>query len=910
MKKTLIIALAVLSCTAISQATEYLRLEGSTDLTDGTYWTTNGVDVGVIPSGADVALFSSESLSDTNGITYGSTTVSYAGLKFTDIAGPITFPGIVYFNSNLGIIASNATQRINFSHWRCSTYSGLGPVVIGPDCTLAFDTISGSKHAYVISISGGGNMIVNGTASGGGTRMMFNVSGTNTTIGGTGNWAPSVVNVTYPMYLDSGTIIAPGDNGIGTMTITDSDDSHVGLYLSDGTTMKMELGTGGNAFALPSTDSDQLVLADMDAGDVVFAGTTTIDLQGTGTNGVYKLIETSLDATTWSGLTVSNEVFNWSGNLVTNQVITGGLVATNFGGIDSYTLIMGDGTNGDPGDIYLLVGELDLPYNPSDVYWATESGAWDINNSLNWSNSSDIAVYYEKDGTGDSVTFDDKAPGSIHSISLNTVVYPSGVTIDSTNDYSFSGTGSINGNIALNKAGSGMLTMSMANAYEGGTTIAGGIVKPQVGSALGTGGVTFEGGTLQSGANYVNFDNPMFADAGQSGTLIMSDRCEINQPLTGSGTFNVVAPSTLGGTRDYLDAPCAGFNGTLNISGGGRLELRANGASFDGNLSGTTVSLDNEQLYTRNWSFGLTVQLGSLSGTSSALLGGDTVGGATTWEIGSKNLDTEFAGIIQNGTANATALSKVGTGSLELSGTNTYTGATTIQDGTLVISGAIVSAPTVNGGTLNVSGSVTNDITVNGGKLIVGTAANVSNVTVNAGGTIAGGNEGFGGAGAINGNLDMADGAMIEFNTNGVDILWISGSLNITNTFGADDVVVEGNDWSGVPNGQYILLWGYTNTIADIDTSESYIGNGRSATLEDAFGILLLNIDAASAVPDIGNATVSGGSITLEWDTGSYNVYTNDNLANTNGWGVATNGASPLVLPISEESQLFYKIGN
>lgn len=906
MKKTLMIALAALSCAAISQATEVLRLPGSTDLSDANYW-----DGGVPPGSSDVALFDGTTVPDTNSVTYSGGNVYYGGYKFTDINGPISFSMITYLDVDppSGIILTNTHADVHFSYIR-SNKGGSFPITVASNCTVRIDTLNGRYNTYTLPISGGGTVLVNGYA-GGGARMFFDVSGAGTTIGGTGTWAASLVNTTYGMQIGTGSCIAPGDNGVGTVTI-DGSGGATALSLADGSVLKFELGTGGNGFALPSSDSDQIVLTSMSSNDVVFQGTTTIDFQGTGSNGVYKLLDTDMDTATWSGLTVSNEVFNWSGNLVTNKVITSGLAITNLPiGLPPAELIMGDGVNGDPGDIYLVVGALDLPYTPKNVTWTAGTGTWDINSSLNWSNSAGPAVYYEKDGVGDNVTFDDSGLGG--NIGLNTNVYPSAMTVNnSAVDYTFSGTGSINGNIVLNKTGSGTLTLSMANNYIGGTTIAGGTINYTDGGAFGTGTITFEGGTLQSGANYADFNNELFVDAGQTGSLIMSDRCTINAAPSGAGTLNVTAPSTLGGTRDYLSAPCAGFNGTLNISGGARLDLLANGGSFDANLSGATVNIDNETLYSRNWSYGLTIQLGALSGTSNAVLAGSSNdAGATTWEVGAKNLDTEYAGSIMNGDYNVTALTKVGTGTLTVSGTNnTYTGATTVNDGTLIVSGSVASPATVNGGTLQVSGSVTNDITVNGGTLDIGTTASISNVTVNSGGTIVGGNTAYSsGPGTVGGDLTLNDGAQIVVNTNGIDSLWVSGSLNVTNTFGANNVLAPGNDWSSVSNGTYILLWGYTNTISGIDTSDYYLGGGHSAHLVDGGGDIEIVIGTAAPVPSIGSVSVSNGAVTLSWSSGSYNVYTNSDLTNTNGWGVATNADTAVSIPIGSETNLFYKLG-
>lgn len=121
---------------------------------------------------------------------------------------------------------------------------------------------------------------------------------------------------------------------------------------------------------------------------------------------------------------------------------------------------------------------------------------------------------------------------------------------------------------------------------------------------------------------------------------------------------------------------------------------------------------------------------GSVAGAGSVYLG------ANELTIGGNNLSTTVSGVISDCGASGIecaqaslpgpshtggGLVKTGTGQLTLSGLNTYTGATTVNDGTLSVDGSIASsALTVNaGGTLGGNGIVGNT-TINGGSLAPG----------------------------------------------------------------------------------------------------------------------------------------------------------------------------------------------
>ncbi len=103
-------------------------------------------------------------------------------------------------------------------------------------------------------------------------------------------------------------------------------------------------------------------------------------------------------------------------------------------------------------------------------------------------------------------------------------------------------------------------------------------------------------------------------------------------------------------------------------------------------------------------------KIGSLEGDGSVALGSGIVG------VGLANRDTVFSGVIKNGGS----LTKLGNKSLELAGSNTYTGGTTIESGILRVnntagSGTGTGPVVVNGGSLGGAGVITGTVTLGTG---------------------------------------------------------------------------------------------------------------------------------------------------------------------------------------------------
>lgn len=180
----------------------------------------------------------------------------------------------------------------------------------------------------------------------------------------------------------------------------------------------------------------------------------------------------------------------------------------------------------------------------------------------------------------------------------------------------------------------------------------------------------------------------------------------LNRITGGSASSSLGAPTTA--TSGTIDLGSTTTTGTLIYTGSGETTDRVL------NLAGTTGGATLDQSGTGSLQF------------SSALTA--TGSGAKTLTLqGSTSGTGEIAGAIVNSAGGATSLTKSGTGTWTLSGTNTATGLATINGGTLIVG-------TASGG--NWAGA----ITANSGATLKGRGAISGAVTINSGATYSPGN--------------------------------------------------------------------------------------------------------------------------------------------------------------------------
>ncbi len=263
------------------------------------------------------------------------------------------------------------------------------------------------------------------------------------------------------------------------------------------------------------------------------------------------------------------------------------------------------------------------------------------------------------------------------------------------------------GLLALEKAGTGALTLSGSNSYSGGTTLSGGGLNIAHANALGTGPLAITGA--------VTLDNT----SGSALTLASNPAQTWNANFTfrGSGALDLgTGDVTMNATRTVTVA-----SSTLTVGGA----ISGTSTSFGLTKSGTgTLVLAGNNTYGGATTISQgTLQLGN--GGTTGSLGAGAVANSATFAV---NRGDDFT--LANTITGAGKLVQNGLGTLTVSGTNTYTGGTIVNSGSLVVGnskalGAASGDLTVNAGILDLR---KNDITVgalsgSGGAITVGGGA-------------------------------------------------------------------------------------------------------------------------------------------------------------------------------------------
>lgn len=435
-----------------------------------------------------------------------------------------------FVNLNGGTLAATAP----FTLFGDVTLGGSGTIQAANAAGTPFDVTmtGGFKGAGALSKTGMGRLVVQG-------------AGTHT----------GVVNV------DAGTLVLQGGSLPATTTIRVA----AGAAFDPGAPFTLALGqtlTGGGAFSnAVSGVAGSFVLPGGDGaiGQLTFAG-------GFASGGATMKMDISTTASR-DQIEVGGALdFSGGGTLLVNPL--NGLSAGTYplfhygtlnGSLAGLTVAGVVGTlvdNPAAKTVSLMVESASRP-STNLVWKGGGANDWDYT-TKNWSAGGSPESFLPQDA----VIFDNT--GSANGVvNLADVLTPASVRVDSTANYTFTGSGRISGGIDLVKTNGGKLTITTDNTYTGGTFIRGGTVSVATLNPPGTAG-------------------PLGASSGEATNLVLSGGGVLEYTGTGISAARGIELGTGGGGLTVTDAAATLVRtgvivgpGSLTKRGPGILDLNA-----------------------------------------------------------------------------------------------------------------------------------------------------------------------------------------------------------------------------------------------------------------------------------------------------------------------------------------------
>jgi autotransporter-associated beta strand protein len=693
----------------------------------------------------------------------------------------------------------------------------------------------GDSGAGGLTKLGAGTLTFSGSVAYAGTTA---IKGGTLALGGSGSISSStnivvLAGATFNVSALSGGLTLNNQNLSGTGTVAGN--------ISDSSGVTTASGYAATGAAGTLTINGNLSL---NGGGLLAYGLANVTTAGAGVN---DLIAVTGKLTIAGPTTINVTLLNGAPGLGSYTLFTYGTIAAG----SAANLIPPLGYNVvDTGSSIQLV----VTHIPSSLTWQGDNSlnVWDTATTANWTNSAGASVDFF---TGDSVTFNNTGSAS-PAISLSGNLSPSSVVVNSTLNYDFAGAGAmVTG--SLTKSGTGVLTLENNNSYNGPTVINGGIL--QVGGgvnggtsgALGTGAVTNNSALVfnlaQSYAVATNiYGTGNITNLGSAGTVTLSGNVS-GGAITMSGSGALV----LSGSNSYTGQTIV-TSGSLHPENNHALGAGAAGAIVS---SGAQLYFDNGGTITNKPI--------SLAGTGVAGDGALRAGGGKVTTIAgaiSLTADTQFqvdggatlnlayaAGISapginvtlgadSGGAGNFTGPLSLGAGSLTvqdagtwtLAPSNNFTGLTSVNGGTLIVTGTNELGPIASFNPAYV--------TLGGG--IIGATNNV---------TFADGLRGFTISGTA-GGFDVAAGATLTISNQ------ISGSGTLTKSDSGTLVLSASNSFSGTLN---------VDTGNNVNNDGVLAITSSNAIVNALSPIALRNILGGSSTFELNGA---GGNITVAQD--------------------------------------------
>ncbi|ENU8435153.1 fibronectin-binding autotransporter adhesin ShdA [Salmonella enterica] len=703
---------------------------------------------------------------------------------------------------------------------------GSGDVAIAENATLAL-----SQGTLDNNVTGEGQIVKSGSDE-------LIVTGDNNYSGGT--------------TISDGTLIADHAYSLGTGAVANSGVLQVGegelenTLSGSGSLVKTGTGeltlSGDNSYSGATTITDgTLISASVNAlgsGDIDNSGTLKLDAEGEfnlanvttqsgATTELAKGTTLNVDSLTQqadSTLNIDLSKANGESAITADSVTLGGTL--NISGIGSvtdswtseaytYTLIDSDSAITSDFDNLTVAG-----MNSEDVDFLTIDGKVDEADNTNYDLTASLSWYADRDNatTDAHGTFTLSDPDGSFNVAATLT------DVDDTLD-----PGSRWDGKSLTKEGAGTLILSGDNDYSGGTTINEGTLVAASTTALGTGLVDNNATLVLDADGEVSAVGGITTHSGATTQLALGTSLDLGDSALiqeDGSTLDVELNSD--SVQPLITGGSATLGGDLVVSDAS-LQARASDAEFqsfklmdmDSDISGDFTSLtmnltdkpdyltvtgtinpqdQSEYLLTEGLSWNATAT------SATPAHGTFTLGAGDSFEVTSVLGDKTG-----NGDWDGKTLTKLGAGKLTLSGANTYTGDTNVQEGTLWLTSAGTIGEMGSQQAVNVASGATfggsNGTTVNGkvtneGTLVFGDSEETGAIFTLNGDLVNMGTMTSGSSSSTPGNTLYVDG---DYTGNG-------GSLYLNTVLGDDDSATDKLVITGDASGTTDL---YINGIGD-----------------------------------------------------------------------------------------------
>ena len=681
------------------------------------------------------------------------TLVLAAGNNILSPSLALTLGGI---DNNTGLPTNGTVDLAGFSQ-------KVGSIGTNASATPAFQTISNSVAATTatLTITGSGaSTSFGGSIQDGAGQVALNVTGGVVILAGANTYSGSNVisggtlealtTAALPGYSTSGNIsmaasatLAVRAGGFGQWAASDIDTLRAnGL---SATTINLGIDTANGSFAYPSNIANgaggALSLVKLGANTLTLSGSNTYTGKTVINGGVLSLansaaLSSGAGAITFAGgslqYTDSSTISpDYSGRIVNSTSAIGidlngqsvtfgsGLASSNTGGLTLNSTVPGGilnlaASNGYSGATRIGSGVLLSVANAAALTTGTGAVTF-AGGTLQYTNSNDMNYSSRIASSTGSIAID---------LNGQSVTFASGLPSSNT------------GGLTLNSTSSGgILTLAASNAYTGTTLVSGGTLLVANANALsrstldtsGTGSIGFVGVTSGTLGGLQGSGNLALSNTGLAGVALNVGSNNISTTfsgqLSGSGSLTKAGSGLL-----YLSGANS-YTGSTAITAG-MLQATTTavlpGWSTAGNVSvapSATLAV-NAGAGPGQWTVGNIDTLRGISGlfAANANLGIDISSGNLTYPT---NITDSGAG--------ALGLTILGSNTMVLAGSNTYTGNTTISGGilqlgssTALYSGVAAGNVIASNGTLDLSGNTVTLATISGSGAVtdsIGTAS-------------------------------------------------------------------------------------------------------------------------------------------------------------------------------------------